>query len=84
MYYDEVNVWCEEPAKVDCGERPVCDQNDQNCFTPTAPPTVPPSDFNCPQPDGYFPDPENCIYFYQCVGDMAYRQLCQEREYSKN
>ena len=31
MYYDPVNVWCEEPSKVDCGERPICDANDQNC-----------------------------------------------------
>ena len=31
MYYDPVNIWCEEPSKVDCGERPICDANDQNC-----------------------------------------------------
>merc|ERR1711934_739349 len=31
MYYDPVNIWCEELSKVDCGDRPICDVNDQNC-----------------------------------------------------
>ena len=31
MYYDPVNIWCEELSKVDCGDRPICDANDQNC-----------------------------------------------------
>merc|ERR1719367_2276130 len=37
MHYDDVNVWCEEPSKVDCGDRPICDANDQNCVEQTTP-----------------------------------------------
>merc|ERR1712117_773126 len=37
MYYDPVNIWCEELSKVDCGDRPICDANDQNCQVQTTP-----------------------------------------------
>jgi len=31
LHYNEKNVWCDWPEKVDCGNRPVCDVNDENC-----------------------------------------------------
>ena len=53
---------------MDCGDRPICDENDENCDevttaipTPTAGP-----DFECPEPSGYFADPKNCIKYYHC------------------
>ena len=73
MYYDPVNVWCEEPHLVDCGDRPICDAADQNCQEQTTPD---PDAWRCPQPWGYFPDPESCCYFYQCEEDIAYHEIC--------
>merc|ERR1712158_12390 len=29
--YDTVHGWCDYPGRVDCGDRQVCDNNDENC-----------------------------------------------------
>ena len=29
--FDEVNIWCDWPERVNCGNRPICDENDENC-----------------------------------------------------
>merc|ERR1711894_630297 len=40
--FDPVNTWCDWPERVDCGNRPICDENDENCNTPpTVDPTAP-------------------------------------------
>ena len=31
--FDPVNTWCDWPERVDCGNRPICDENDENCNT---------------------------------------------------
>ena len=31
--FDPVNTWCDWPERVDCGSRPICDENDENCNT---------------------------------------------------
>ena len=68
--YDPDHVWCDYPNKVDCGDRPICDENDENCdeapttvTDPTAPTKAP---FECPEPSGYFADPNNCMKYYHC------------------
>ena len=33
--FDEVNIWCDWPERVNCGNRPICDENDENCNTVT-------------------------------------------------
>ena len=38
--------------------------------------TPDPDAWRCPQPWGYFPDPESCCYFYQCEEDVAYHEIC--------
>ena len=69
--YDPAHTWCNYPNKVDCGDRPICDENDENCEEPAptgstiTPPTGNP-DFDCPSPSGYFADPKNCIKYYHC------------------
>ena len=51
---------------VDCGDRPICDENDENCVDPEDKTTTVKPDFDCPEEAGYFPDPKNCIKYYHC------------------
>ena len=32
--YDPNNNWCDWPNHVQCGERPICDEYDENCQNP--------------------------------------------------
>ena len=67
-------MWCDHPERVDCGERPICDKNDQNCIYPStvAPKTTTPiPPFECPTPNGYFPDPKNCIKYFHCFENVV-------------
>ena len=54
--YDPINNWCDWPNRVQCGERPICDEHDGNCKNPhsTAPKTSTPA----PQPSTPMPDPD--------------------------
>ena len=29
--FDVDHKWCDWPERVDCGDRPICDENDENC-----------------------------------------------------
>jgi len=68
--YDPTHTWCNFPEKVDCGDRPICDENDENCIEPPTTVTEPTkptkAPFECPEPSGYFADPNNCIKYYHC------------------
>ena len=69
--YAPDRVQCDHADRVDCEDRPICDENDENCIEPAStvstvtPPTGKP-DFDCPSPSGYFADPKNCIKYYHC------------------
>jgi len=76
--YDENNVWCDHADRVDCGNRPICDENDENCddrSTSIPKTTTPIPDFDCPQANGYFPDPNNCIKYFHCYENVAEQHL---------
>ena len=64
--YDPTHEWCDHPERVDCGNRPICDENDENCNDPDEKTTTPKPDFECPAASGYFPDPKNCIKYFHC------------------
>merc|ERR1712212_1332779 len=53
--FDPVHGWCDFPGNVCCGDRD-CDGRDcnDNCGGPE------PGPFDCPEPQGFFPDEENC------------------------
>ena len=71
-------MWCDHPERVDCGNRPICDENDENCIYPsTVVPktTTPIPDFDCPTPDGYFPDPKNCIKYFHCYENVVEQHI---------
>ena len=40
LLWDPYNTWCDWPDRVNCGNRPVCDKNDENCKIITLPPTT--------------------------------------------
>ena len=74
-YYDPANTWCNFPSKVDCGQRPICDKNDENCVYPDSSTTKKPDDFDCPADAGYFADPKNCIKYYHCYNGIVEEHL---------
>ena len=51
-------------SQVNCGDR---DCDGQPCEV---------AEFTCPQPDGLFPDPDNCIKYQDCMGGSAMRETC--------
>ena len=83
-YVDDDNstvAICDFPDRVDCGDRPVCDENYENCEQWTLPPTVDPGSFTCPvnESNGWFADPTNCIKYYNCINGEPVRLTCPER-----
>ena len=36
LHWEQANIWCDYPSNVYCGDRPVCDENDENCTGGTA------------------------------------------------
>lgn len=46
MCFDPVNQWCDHKDNVDCGSRPYCDENDENCDF-----TLPPGSTTTAGPD---------------------------------
>lgn len=79
LLYDPVHVWCDFPDRVDCGDRPVCDECDEGCFTATHTSQTP-SPSECSQEcseDGLFPEACCDNSFCQCFGGIGYLQHCQ-------
>ena len=78
---------------VDCGNRPICDKNNENCRDQDATTTTEPDttteheqvtstddnwEFKCPEPWGYYADPKNCIKYYVCSDRVPERMTCQK------
>jgi len=84
LYYEVDDVACDYPENVDCGDRPVCDDCDENCFTPTAgtpggPSTAPGcgAKMSCQGvKDGWYPNPSNCRKYFNCNGGSLTNFLC--------
>ena len=34
--------------------------------------------FECPEPNGFFPDPEQCDKYYECVGEVPEEKFCPD------
>jgi len=82
-HYDPEKNWCNYPSMVDCGDRPICDRDDQNCQQQTTT-TEDPNAFHCPA-DGYFADPFNCRMYYHCFNGVAEEHLtCQANQLWSN
>ena len=35
-------------------------------------------EFLCPEPNGFFPDPEQCDKYYECVGEIPEEKFCPD------
>ena len=38
-------------------------------------------DYVCPEPYGFYPNPDNCIKYYQCSNDIPQEIICGLREF---
>ena len=60
LYYRQSNIQCDYPARVDCGDRPVCDNNDENChdwhITTTTKRPSPCDGIECDHGNDYYPE----------------------------
>jgi len=63
--FDEFQEMCEPAEDVDCGDR---DCDGQPCLV---------EDFVCPEPEGLFQDPENCIKYQECTDSSPMRKTCE-------
>ena len=41
LHYNKEKIWCDWPEAVECGDRPVCDINDENCDEVKTPTNAP-------------------------------------------
>jgi hypothetical protein len=83
LLYNENAVACEWPKTVECGDRPECDEDNEDCHDHHI--TTPaPVDFDCPEENGYFGDPKNCIYYYICSVGVPRRQKCDVKDDPSN
>jgi len=72
------DIQCDWPDRVECGDRPVCDDNGENCHdnhVTTAAPnlcdTIP-----CDHGDGYYPEGHCTQCFCRCVSGAHYEICC--------
>ena len=61
--------------QVSCGDR---DCDGRPCKP--NPTTLHPYDFICPEENGYFADPANCMKYYHCSGWVPQRNSCPTGE----
>ena len=78
LLYRPSNNQCDWPERVECGDRPVCDKNDENCVehhvttpTPTVCDTIP-----CDHGDGFYPEGNCSQCFCRCVGGAHFETCC--------
>ncbi len=75
---DDGNGWCDYPENVDCGDRPICDENDENCeMQPTEAPT-PCDEVPCGDSTEYIElgPCEEC--YCECSGGNVYYLCCAD------
>ena len=79
LVYDPVNVWCNFPESVDCGDRPVCNVCDEDCVIPSTPNPDCDHPMDCTaMPDGWYPDPYNCRKYWHCEAGKGHHYTCQD------
>ena len=67
---------------MDCGERPICDECDNNCGTTTS---DGPTEGDCghfmdcsDMEDGWYPDEYNCRKYWHCSGGHGQHMMCRD------
>ena len=78
LLYRPSNVQCDWPERVECGSRPACDENDDNCHdnhATTPKPTVC-EGIPCDHGDGFYPEGDCDQCFCRCVGGAHFETCC--------
>ena len=79
MLFDPFNIWCEWLDLEDCGDRPICDVCDQNCYSiiPVPPTLDCGHQLDCTtRPDGWYADPWNCRKYWECDNGVGSHGIC--------
>jgi len=86
LLYNADKVQCDFPNRVDCGERQVCDECDNNCHenecedcggdADCGPPDHHPDDICVGRNDGWYPDLFNCAKYWHCSAEKGTHFLC--------
>ena len=78
LLYRPSNNQCDWEERVDCGDRPICDKNDQNCREPHHTTQKPPSacDNVVCQGNEFYPEGVCKKCFCQCHGGIADEMCC--------
>lgn len=74
-FYNAEEVYCDYQDRVDCGDRPVCDENDEGCHEVTTPPPGPCDSITC-GPDGWIPEGDCAKCTCECVSGNPYEICC--------
>jgi len=81
LYYRQSNIQCDYPGRVDCGDRPVCDNNDENChdwhLTTTTKKPSPCDGIECDHGNDYYPEGICKPCFCQCHDGVQDEICCQ-------
>jgi len=81
LLYRPSNIQCDYPERVDCGNRPICEdvENDENCnrHTTTPKPITPCDGIPCDHGDGFYPEGDCVQCFCRCSGGVHYETCCQ-------
>ncbi|TRY75760.1 hypothetical protein TCAL_04786 [Tigriopus californicus] len=77
--FDATNKYCDYPDRVDCGSRPVCDEDGQNCVEHhvTTPTPLPECTITCVD-DGFFEYEKCSAFFCHCSVGHPYLEECQD------
>jgi len=74
---------CNYAQYTDCGDRPTCDDCNEECWTNAhdGGETDCGHDLDCSSlKDGYYADPYSCRKYWQCSGGHGYHYMCPEEE----
>lgn len=90
MWFDAATNACTDQHDADCRGVPVCDDDDAFCadaediLATTTTTTIDPDAFKCPEENGWYADPDNCIKYYRCEGFVAITNTCKIRKLKVN
>jgi len=78
--FDLRYMGCNYPYLVDCQDRPICDDCDQNCEYQSTTVAVEHCKVHQCKQDGFFCEDECSQEYCRCVGGIGYLQRCPERQ----
>jgi len=76
LMYNAEGILCDYPERVQCGDRPICNVCDDDCYVPSTTSPRPTCQHDCSTGDGLFAE-ECCGHLYcQCFGGQGFILDC--------